>query len=282
MVAEKVLGTEFTVAAKDVSAEYREHCMLTNELFVRLALPALEKVRMSALPFGWNPAETTRLPWVQYNAASGRRQDKLVVPDAVLELPDAKRRVFVECETGTQPIVASDRRPGATVMKVAAYEAFVRKYADVDKRQTFYLKAYPDGWAPEVLFLVMSDGRKASVNQALRDTARKCATGIRARALTHDEAVRDLGLQIPSPRNGLPVVKGRRKFTPEDGEALRSFFNSAVGALGTASTLLKRYAPEAELRDLERSREETKALAKHVHGLLIEIISDHPHQAGAD
>jgi hypothetical protein len=64
------------------------------------------------------------------------------------------------------------------------------------------------------------------------------------------------------------------RLSAEDGEALRAFFNDALGALGTASNLLKHHAPEAELKGLERSREETKALARRVQSLLQRALTD--------
>jgi hypothetical protein len=273
VAAERVLGRPLAAPGKDVSADYREHCMLTNELFVQLALLALKAgARIAALQFKWAPAESVRLPWTEYNPGAGRRLERLVIPDAVLELPEAKRRVFVECETGTQPIVAVDKRAGATVMKVAAYEAFVGKHTDAERRQTFYQRAYPDGWTPEVLFLVTNEGRKDSVNTALGNVRRSAPPALVSRALTHEEAAREFSEHVRPPGRGEPSTPADAKpgfwISPQEGEAMRDFFNRAVGALGQCSTLLKRHLTEEQLKAMEHSREETKASARRVQQFL--------------
>ena len=95
-IAEDTLGAELTIPRKDVGAEYRQHCIVLNDVFVGLALPYLRAGwRVSRLPFLWSPSESVRLPWTEYDAKENKRYDRLVIPDAVLEIGEAKRRIFV-------------------------------------------------------------------------------------------------------------------------------------------------------------------------------------------
>ena len=50
----------------------------------------------------------------------------VLLPDAVLELPSTRRRVFIECETGTHTLVPVSRdKHAATVRKAERYETFL-------------------------------------------------------------------------------------------------------------------------------------------------------------
>ena len=99
---------------------------------------------------------------------AGKQNERIIRPDAVLELPSKTRRLFIECEMGTHAIAArQDDRSGATLNKVARYVAFVNRLADAASRQTFYAQRYPDRWRPELVFLVRTDHRAESVKGAI-------------------------------------------------------------------------------------------------------------------
>jgi len=83
------------------------------------------------LAFRWTDPEGARLPWKDYNIKKGASRDRVIVPDAVIKIPDCKRRLFVEFETGSHTLLtSSDRKPGATSAKIGRYAEFLEGFAD--------------------------------------------------------------------------------------------------------------------------------------------------------
>src|SRR5260370_3179885 len=123
----------------------------------------------------------------------GSKQQRLIQPDAVLELPVQRRRYFLECEMGTQKIAPGESNaPGATLSKADRYRAFLSGGA-VDEASHYHMQ-YRDGFAAEVLFLVLNDGRAKSVNTALAGWRAKNQEPrpIAIRALTFEGAASEL------------------------------------------------------------------------------------------
>jgi len=190
-LAESVLDRSIKIPRHDVSSPFREHTVMLNELFVALTMPTGRGyARAKQSDFRWIPSDTVRLPWRQHLGDPGRSPDRLVLPDAVLEIPRAQRRYFLECETGTHPILGDpDSRPGSTISKVQNYEGFLRSYVDAKATETFYARSFPDNYVPEVLFLVRAPHRAKAVNEAIRQWQQRCGTRTCAsRALTVEEA----------------------------------------------------------------------------------------------
>src|SRR5713101_646236 len=190
-VAEIVLGTAIKIPRHDVGAAFREHTIVLNELFVALMMPpAGGYARAKQDDFRWVASDTVRLPWRQNLGPGSRTPDRLVLPDAVLEIPSPRRRFFLECEMGTHPILSGKHpKPGSTIAKVQSYEGFLRSYVDASATQTFYARSYPDNYVPEVLFLVRTPHRAKAINEAIREWRDKLGTqACTARALTIDEA----------------------------------------------------------------------------------------------
>ena len=233
-VAEIVLGTAMKIPRHDVGAAFREHTIVLNELFVALMMPSgVGYARARQDDFRWIPSDTVRLPWRQNLGPGSRTPDRLVLPDAVLEIPSARRRFFLECEMGTHPILSGTHpKPGSTIAKVQSYEGFLRSYVDASATQTFYARLYPDNYAPEVLFLVRTPHRAKSVNEAIRQWRQRSGTqACVARALTTDEA-RDEFLKMLRRR---PYRDERREaagpaggLSSEDVGTVRRFYNATV------------------------------------------------------
>jgi hypothetical protein len=239
-LAAEVLGREVRVERRDVAEPFREHWAALTDLFVGLAAPLLARgVRASGLPLQWDACEGTDLPWRQYDAEAGKARERLMVPDAVLALPGARRRFLVECEMGTHSIVsASNEKAGATVRKLERYDEFFGGFEDSARRVTFYEKAFPDGWPAEVLFLVRTAGRRERVNAALatwRAGRGRCAAS--ARAVTLDDALREVGSALGVPAPPPPHQReeeGQISLAQDDVEALRRFYQEALLELGAA------------------------------------------------
>jgi hypothetical protein len=177
----------------DVGAQFLEHLVQMNELLLALWQNGTRCPRAAHPSFRWVPSDRVRLVWEEWEMREGRKQQRLIQPDAVLELPVQRRRYFLECEMGTQKIAPGESNaPGATLSKADRYRAFLSG-GSVDEA-SHYRAQYPDGFAPEVLFLVLNDGRAESVNNALamwRAKNQQPRT-IAFRALTFESAVTEL------------------------------------------------------------------------------------------
>src|SRR6266849_4317675 len=211
-LAATVLDTIIKIPRHDVGAAFREHAIVLNELFVALIMPPRGGyARARQTQFRWIPSDTVRLPWKQNLGHGSTTPDRLVLPDAVLEIPSAKRRLFLECEMGTHPIASAARpKPGSTIAKVQNYEGFLRSYVDARATQTFYARSYPDYYVPAVLSLVRTAHRATTVNDAIRQWQQRLGTQTcPARALTVEAARDEL----------LGVLRSQRNRDPRDATA---------------------------------------------------------------
>ena len=116
-LASTVLGAIIKVPRHDVGAAFREHAIALNELVVALVIrPGGGYPRAKQTEFRWMAFDTVRLPWRDHLRHGSRSPDRLVLPDAVLEISRAQRRYFLECEMGTHPILGdADPRPGSRI-----------------------------------------------------------------------------------------------------------------------------------------------------------------------
>jgi hypothetical protein len=140
------------------------HALLLNELFVGLAEAPLKGAlaariaeiprrrhrnaadglyaNATALGFTWIPSDSVRLPWQDYG--DGNSWERIILPDAVLELPKLRRRLFLECETGSHTIVPRGmHKPGSTLSKAVRYEGLICELADYDSKVTFLPASIP-------------------------------------------------------------------------------------------------------------------------------------------
>ena len=248
-LASTVLGDIIKIPRHDVGAAFREHAIALNELFVAIVtLPSSGYPRAKQSEFRWIPSDTVRLPWKQHLGHGSKSPDRLVLPDAVLEIPKARRRYFLECEMGTHPIQGeADLRPGSTIAKVQNYEGFLRSYVDAGATQTFYARLFPDNYIPEVLFLVRTSHRAKAVNDVIRQWRQKCGSQTcAARALTVEDA-RDQLLGILRSQSNQEqkqrAIAPQRSLSSEEVDTVRRFYNGTVLAF-------------KEMRAKARAREE--------------------------
>jgi hypothetical protein len=215
----------------DVGARHLEHALQLNELFVALWRSPGRPARARHPSFRWTPSDAVRLVYGAWAVEHGREVGRVIIPDAVLELPTVGRRLFLECEMGTNTIVPeSPDKPGATLNKVARYQKFIRGVLTED--DAHYPKQYPDGFAPEVLFLVLTKGRANSVNAALAAWRESLQSQrpVAVRALTFDVAAVELR-QLA----GLPALRVQE---PERRSGKEPTKNSSRGQ-SSAATLTR-------------------------------------------
>lgn len=232
----------------DVGAAFAEHAVALTDLFVALAAPYVKGgVPVRDLPFHWVVTEETHLPW-RAPDGDGRVRDRVLLPDAILEVPSARLRLFIECETGSHTLVAVSRdKHQATVKKAERYETFLSGLADVPNRITHYAKKYPDGWPAEVVFLVHSDARRASTEAALAPVVASAACPrVTFRVFTLEKAlVYVQGLLPAPPESTAPFPTTSIRYSSDEHRTVNAFVVESTTALAKANAALRRAgAPE--------------------------------------
>ncbi len=145
-----------------------QHDLWLNDLFVAMATARGAPVSPGDLPFRWL-CDTDRPIAFRTLDDDAEFKTNLLRPDAIVELPLAKRRIFIEAERGTHTISpSSTMNTGATTMKARRYGLFVAAPIGPEARTTAYRSAFPDGYRPELLFLVHSEWRRVHVLEALQ------------------------------------------------------------------------------------------------------------------
>jgi hypothetical protein len=209
-VAEGVLGGEVKIPRQDIGADFLEHSTTCSQLFVFLAQKqSREEIATLPTAFRWFASEGQGYPYGEYDMEHGKRKERLLQPDAVLEVPHAKRRFFVEMEMGTHPIAsAQEERIGATLKKAERYEKFILGVAG---KETYYSESFPERMYPEVLYLVTSAKRRDNVNKALVEWHKnRPGQKVPMRALILSEASRELRALIGAP----PRITEEKEFRP--------------------------------------------------------------------
>lgn len=260
LVAEQVVGP-VRVPARDVSPAFMAHTLALNELYVRLLTAGVPSqpgprgakgeglsplARMGTFAracdsrLRWVASDAAELPWTEYDQRAGKESERVIRPDAVLELPSKTRRLFIECEMGTHPIAArQDDRAGATLNKVARYVAFVNRLADAAGRRSFYAQRYPDRWRPELVFLVRTDHRAESVKGAIGAWRKSNELGLLQLRV---DVIESLSASLVAEIGSAPAMPARPdavrgKVTPslhlsgEDFERFTAFCTGAVAAM---------------------------------------------------
>jgi hypothetical protein len=298
-LANQRLGSAIDAPLKDVGADFLEHSLVLNQLFVDLLRSGPVRPRHdprahaaygfyfdNLRQFTWSSAELSRLPWQSFSS-DHVRENRLIEADAIISIPSAKRRLFVENEMGTHPIESSNpARRGATLAKVENYERYFNSLADPTERRTFYGTAFPDGFAPGLLILVRSMARRDHVLKAIADARQKRPDWrISVSCLVLEEAVPSVGKLIygagfrPEGAAASSDGKAARESCPRPESALsalndgdvstiRAFFNEAVSSLKAARAQIKEHRAGGKvtfaLPEYPSSAQDVLALIKRI------------------
>lgn len=230
-VAESVVG--HTLAPRsEVGADFLEHEVTLNELFVQMTVPhGRTHARAKLRGWRWNSSESARRAWTQYSVAAGKSRPRRLCADAIVELFEPRRRIFLECEMGGHPIRSSNEEKTGTVLRKAERyeEYFLGRPRGAGKDETFYSCQHPDKFAPELLFLVLSPQRQQSVTECLTQWKRtRPHPGLKMRALTIELAAKELrGCITSSPSR--PRSIETYALAHDEAVLLRQFFSFTVG-----------------------------------------------------
>ena len=228
-------------------AEFLEHDVWLNELYVALAVATRrKKLSFDRWPFRWLPSDSARLPWTEFDREASSPASRLICPDATIELLHAKRRVFIELETGTHTL--GFRREGAsgrnaTKTKIDRYTRFVVTPVSNNLNESFYLQAFPDRWPAELLFVVPSVTRRDAIAAYVSGSWRpmNAAVQFAIRALTLEEAPADLccAAQLSvEPAAAQPAMHSAT-LAPEEVRAFYDFYNGAIASIAAVRQAVK-------------------------------------------
>jgi len=174
LVAEQEVPYLRPPAGSDIGSQFVEHTLLLNDVLLGLVV----KLRRSAssplgeLPFRWL-CENDEVLEFRVLRGPAETRPAVLKPDAILEVPAVRRRLFLEAETGSHSITTADPlRYGPVLRKLERYARFCTAVVSARGPATFYASAFSDGFSPELVFLVHSDGRRAKVEAAIRDWAK--------------------------------------------------------------------------------------------------------------
>jgi hypothetical protein len=229
------------------SAEFLEHDVWLNELYVALAAAAKrKKLSYDRWPFRWLPSDSARLPWTEFDRDASSLASRLICPDATLELLQAKRRVFIELETGTHTLGFNrEGAPGrnATKTKIERYTRFVVTPTSAIASGTFYMQTFPDAWPAELLFVVPSAARRDAIAEFVASFWRASNESVQfsIRALTFDEAPLDLcrAAQLSAEAASPRIVTAGGALTPAEIRAIYDFYNGAIAAIAAVRQFAK-------------------------------------------
>ncbi len=213
--------------------------------------------RIGQLPFRWLLGGCTDLPWRQ--RADGDTVARLLRPDAILELPGLRRRIFVECETGSHAVVsASPNKLGATQKKLERYRAYCLNKVSAQSDATFYAARFPDNFAAEVLFLVANQSRVDSIQAII---PKEVAARVRFRAATLESALALLQGELKGSNDTAdapaPARVEAHSLTQTELKNLQQFFTAVVeerkqrqrAAQAAGAPPVEHHAATAEVRD---------------------------------
>lgn len=240
-LASEALDGPLHVPRVDIGAQFAEHFVALTDLFTRLVRPYT--VSLPALPFRWDVVGDVELPWRERDDGTGVRT-RVLRPDAVLTLPTARRRLFIECETGSNTLVPEAPRRQAVLSKLERYDTYLSGLADVHARLTHYQRRYADGFPCEVLFLVRSERRQRRAADVLTAFfAERPEARFTAGVLTLPEAVAHVAALLPPVQPDMAPAALPRAWgfygEPEH-RAVTDFVLEMHAALAEANRLLRR------------------------------------------
>ncbi len=235
-------------AATDIGARFLEHTLLLNDVLLGLvlALRPGATAPLATLPFRWLSEDDGALEFQSFLMRTHERTRAVLKPDAILEVPGRRRRLFIEAETGTQSIAtANPGQTGAVLSKLRRYGQFFSGFAGLDRQDTWYTRAFPDGLAPRLVFLVHSMDRRERVRRALAgELNRRQPDSFQVLVYTFAEAaavlapyVIDGQLRQLAPRGAMRVVT----MDAQKAEQLREGYNQLAEALNAAREAVKRH-----------------------------------------
>ncbi len=235
-------------AAQDVAHQFLEHTLRLNDVLVGLvlALRTTPEAPLTRLPFRWLCEEDEELTFQALQRHTNLLVNAVLKPDAVVEVPSHRRRLFLEAETGAHSIAtANPQHHGAVLQKLQRYAQYFTALAG-DGPTSWYGRAFGDGYFPVLVFLVHSADRRKRVERAIAKVlGSQREARFRAKVLTFEEAAPALATfirdgQASGPTPGMSATSpaaSRRTISFDDRRAreLRDGYNALAEAFNAAA-----------------------------------------------
>jgi hypothetical protein len=169
-LAEPVAPGPVATVQPGVGIQFIARILAMNELLLALILAARrsELAPLADLPFRWGVADELLRFEVFDRVATGRRA-AVLRPGAVITLPRAGRRIFLEPEVGSTSFAPADPREGHVKRRMERYTSYFLSFTDRDRKKTWYGAAFPDDFYPEVFVLAQTEARRARIERHLKD-----------------------------------------------------------------------------------------------------------------
>jgi hypothetical protein len=219
-VAAKLVVPHVAAPGGDVGPAFLEHTLMLNELLVELVVGVRAETGgepLLDLPFRWFTENGGCAEFRYYDRSECSIKEARIRPDAILEIGEPRRRVFLECETGAHTLVSSDpTSTGATWAKIQRYTQLLAASVGQHDARTPYSIVWPDGFTPVLLFLTPSERRRDAIRKLVADPKR--GIRIKVRAYTFREAAVLLGtLALGRLGQGTPARNVARLGAPGSG-----------------------------------------------------------------
>jgi len=205
VVAEAEAPGPVAAVQPGVGVQFVERVVALNEILLALALATRksESAPLTALPFRWRVADEP-IRFEVLDRATGRTRPAVLRPDAILEVAGRQRRIFLEAEAGASGLAPRDARQGHAKRRLDRYVTFFISYADRDMTRTWYRAAFGDGFAAEVVFLVLSEARRARVERVIHECMGSGQHRFGVRSLTLASAAAALAPVVAPQPTALP------------------------------------------------------------------------------
>ncbi len=200
-VARQYLGRAVPQPAQDVTKVALARIVRFNELYLAVA----QGRGARHAPFAWVGSHATDLPsWEELNVGRGRVERRRLAPDAIVELLGERTRVIIEDEMGLGPLPRSAENARAwTLSKLNRYASFMMQGSD----RPLYAQQYPDRWKAELVLLVHSEERAASLTNVIAEWQKvNRSVPLVARALTMGQAAGLLRARLPDHAGSDPEI----------------------------------------------------------------------------
>jgi len=182
------------VPKHDVGQAFLKHEMMLNEVFLGLVPQDGKTPAKVPRHFRWVLGEYLNLPFKEFSREKLDVEARRLQPDAMLEDPRARRRYFIEFETGSATVFDA-KKTTSTLSKLQRYAEFFNGMANglFNENDTWYARSFKEPWPAEVLFVTQSDARRESIARLFA----KFEQGrVVARVLTVEQAQQQLRLAL--------------------------------------------------------------------------------------
>lgn len=211
--------------------------------------------------FDWRSTESFRMS-VPTETPNADSQFRLVIPDAIVDFPQSRVRLFLEVLT----LPSSANAPPDSVAMTAALK--LRRYRRLLRAASggapsgTYSSHFPDSFAPRVLMLIDGERCNAKLIEAALSTSGEPWEGIAV--ATSSDAIAELRSSL---RDFLVTERGAEPRRSKEARELLRFYSEAISALKSARAEFRAQRMEAKLPKYPANTDSVRQLLLAMNGL---------------